>query len=679
MKKILLLILAISLCLGFVSCGGSDDVDTDGVSEESTSDTPLDQKKEPNKIVTRAYSFDTTTCDLAELIGGSNHQVSKDGQKLNSATVKLEVGTNIFDVVYTVSGIERTCEARIARRDGHRVIFNTNGGSYMETQYVEDAATINDAAVTPRRDRYTFAGWYNQKGEKVTLANTPIVGDTTFIAHWNGPNEFEMPNKTPVEYDTSSAALNINWKDYADAFGYRPVEIMCTLKNIQTNVSYTVRVTKYSASFVGASPVGASISKGAGNWTVKITGLPKNSEYSFLMDDLNNSMYTTIQSGTTVTNTLDRYEAVYDDSSVLMTENGRFYDVAGNVVVLKGVVPWNVNSSNFAQNTSTGALKRLQNEGCNVIRVTMPLGDSAGYGTPGKKEGYLNNMKGAVQRASDLGMYCIVDWGVMMKNGDHLPEAGYLDKWLNPAKEFFGIMSTEYKDNPYMILELANEPTVSATNAWEIYLRPWEESLIRHIRGIDPDATILASPNMHARRLSDDSAAKGDDPIDKPFPTEISYNLGFNFHCYTYTTTYNMDYNSTYRSDSVYGWRLCDAVKNGLTVVITEFSPANASMSSTQPFDSIGLDADFIEADKWMNFMLENDLNYTMFRYGDVPASSTTIQAQFMFRDGYEKDINKGTWTYDMLTACGKWYYDSALNTTGFIKAADFSASYKYQ
>lgn len=699
MKKILLLILAVSMCLGLVSCStpGSGATDTGEDATEDTTDNaggPGFEPPDPNKVVTQAFPYGTTTCDLAELLGGTDHQVlDENGQELDSANVELAVGANTFYINYKVAGIDRVCEANIARRSGHRVVFNSNGGSYIDTKYVDDGGVISDLSVIPTRDRYTFEGWYNEKGQKVTLSSTPIKADTTFIARWNGPNVYATPDKTSVVYETSSAALNINWRDYANAFETRPIDVMCTLKNLDTNVEYAVRVTKYSASFVGVSPTGASISQGAGNWTVKITNLPKDANYSFVMDDLTDGKYTTIQSGTTVTNTMKKYEPRFDDSAALMTMNAHFYDIAGNVVILKGVVPVNVNASDFASNASMDALKRMQQEGCNAIRVTMPLGETAGYATEGKKEIYVSRMKGVVERTADLGMYCIVDWGVMMKGDDAKVEADYLGRWLPLAQEFFGNMSASYANNPYILYELANEPTLSLSDSegWEQYFRPWYEKIITVIRGNDPDGVIIAAPNMHARRLSDARQAKGDDPIDKPFDTAMSFNIAYTFHCYAYTTTYNIDYSSARKSSggaSKYAWRLCDAVANGLVVVITEFSPANGAISSENPFDSIGLDADYIEADKYMKFILENDVNYMMFRYGAVTAKNATvdpdepgkkgIQSQRMFNYGYADEVERGTWTYDMFTECGKWFYDSALGTTGFIKSVDFDACYKY-
>ena len=224
-----------------------------------------------------------------------------------------------------------------------------------------------------------------------------------------------------------------------------------------------------------------------------------------------------------------------------------------------------------------------------------------------------------------------------------------------------------------VLFELANEPTAK----WEV-LKPWEEALIRHIRTTDKNAVIIAAPNNHSRHITTDSAAKGTDHIDDPIPTDVGYNIAYSFHCYAYTTTYNVDYDKAYRADAVYGWRMSDAIKNGLTMVITEFSPANASMSYAGGYDAYGFDADYMEANKWLNFILENDVNYTLFRFGDFPGGENNVPAQFMFLLGNEKYANNGTWTYDMLSESGKWYYDNVMNATGFIKVADFDYKYDY-
>ena len=651
-----------------------------------------------NKIAV-ACALDTESYDITALFSGEDLTVWKNGEKQSGTQVALAVGINDFEVSAVKDGIETLYNVSIARRDKYRVVFNTNGGSFIDNQYVEEGTGIDLTTVVPTRERYEFVGWYDQEGNTVT-GNVSITKDTTFIAHWDGPKSVALPDDTPIKYFTSSAALNINWQDYDNAFGVRPTEVRCTLTNLANNTRYRVKVTKDSAEFIGARPDGALISRGAGNWTVKITDLPFAATYTFVMNDLDNESYTTKQSGTTVYNTVKGYEPMRDDTAALRTENGRFYDVAGNVVILKGFTTVNVNDSNFNQNTTKATLERLKAEGINCLRITMPLGDTDGYRTEGKKEIFVPRMQGAIDRASALGMYVIVDWGVMMKQGDGYigrdktdaegnvikPNYNYFEDWLPAATEFFGNMSLENKGNPYVVYELANEPAVAnSTTAWETYLKPWYEELINTIRGNDVNAVILAAPNMSARRISDVDKADGSDPIDKPFDTAISYNIGYTFHCYAYTTTYDVKYalfkneaGEQLRQASRYGHIMSDAVKNGLTMVITEFCPTDASLTSKYGVDDQGLNADFAEFEKWLKFVLENDVNYTMLRY-DTPTTARMTDGQFPLIQGFvfvpecDAAVYSGTWTYDMLSYTGQYVYNNIFNATGFIKGALFA------
>ena len=664
MKKVLLLLLAVAQCIGFAGCNGKDETtDTD------TSDTrEVIEVGAADKSIAIACGYDTKTYDLAPLISnGRNLRATKDGYLLDGTKVDLEVGTNVFHVVYRVGSADKVCEIRIARREKYRVVLNSNGGSFVETRYVENGGTVD--AVTPTRDRYSFMGWYNDEGEQVTLSDTPITADTTFTARWEGPNTFALPDKTPITYATSSAALNLVWKDYDDAFGLRPSEVFCTLQNLSTNASYTVKVTKTSAEFVDSAPTGASIARGEGNWTVKVTGLTD--DYSFTQNELGDANYTATQSGTTVENTVKDYSAQHDDTAALKTENGRLYDLAGNIVVLKGVVTLNVGWQNFRNNTSVAALSRFKSEGVNCVRITMMLGeDTNGYFNLENRDRLVSLMKDAVDTATSLGLYCIVDWGVFMKGDNTKPTNNYLSNKQKDTEAYFMMMALEYFDNPYVIFEICNEPTVSESNKydpWGDYVKPFEEAVIRSIRATGSKALVIAAPNMHARWLTTDNQAQGDDPIDNPFATEISHNVAYTFHCYAYTTTYDLEIaNSTARVS--YGWRLSDAIKSGLTIVMTEFSPATANIEAQS---TGGTDADINEANKYLNVMLENDISYMLFR-GISANDNSETSSQHMFIKGNVNAVNGGTWTYEMLSSSGKWFYDSALNSNGFIKKANF-------
>ena len=555
--------------------------------------------------------------------------------------------------------------------------------------YVRDAAIIDDGLVVPTRDRYNFAGWYDLNGKRVRLSDTPIVKDTVLVAHWEGPVSYSLPEKdssgkyVALKYTTSSAALNIVWKDYDNAFGVRPSEVMWTLKSVATGAEYSVRVTKKSAEFVGNAPKGATIAQGGGNWTVKITGLTE--DYTFLQDGVGSDEYTTVQSGTTVVNTLKNYDPERDDTSALMTENGRLYDLSGNVVVLKGVVTLNVGWQNLSNNTSQKALTRLLQEGVNCIRVTVMTGGKSGNNgywlkdnsseeqTPERRAELLEKLKTSIDNASAIGMYCIIDWGISMGNlgafpKDHSREQ-YLKDMQPAACEMFSTLAKEYADNPYVIYEVCNEPAVTGvTNPWGDHIRVLEENITRAIREAGSQGLVIAGPNMYARNISEDAAAKGDDPIDKPFSTEIAYNVAYTFHSYPVQFAYQYEARGNGNTYN-YGWRLSDAIKAGLTIVVTEFNPGSADKYPVG--DSGEQYMDIEETNKFLNVMLENDVSFMFFRYVSGFASDTT-SSQEMFKPGYNDAIAEGVWTVDMFNTAGKWFYDNALNSTGFIKAADF-------
>ena len=603
-----------------------------------------------------ACSFNESTSDLTKVFPGATIlTVKQEEEILSETTVALVGGRNIFEVTYTENGEEKSETVVIARRNKHRVVFNSNGGSYIETKYVENGGKLTyDDSVKPTRAGYEFLGWYKKDGTRFYFNSATITEDLMLVAHWQAPSTPAATDKSDAHvYTTSSAAINIVWKDYANAFSARPASVTCTLSD--GTDSYKVVVTENNASFVNGTPAGAGISTGAGNWTVKITGLDGTKNYTFTADDLSTDAYEKQQSGTAVTYTINGYNPMLDDSAWLMTQNGRLYDYAGNVVVLKGVVAYNVGWNGFEDNVSLAALTRLQSEGVNCIRVTVFVENAGNNGyhmaatslqTEQRRAELRTMLKVAIDNASSLGMYCIVDWGILASI-EMSPEVNAT------AKELFVTLATDYRDNPYVIYEICNEP---APDTWSSTVVPYAEDVIAAIRA-QSNALVILAPDAAATNLSEFSNP-GDDPIDKPLDTALSYSVAYTYHCYAASHKYNAT------SGTYYGWKIKDALDAGLTLVLTEFSPAVATMSSSS------LTIDEAEANKFLNVILENDMSFMLFRY--MSGSDTKDSAQYMFKPNYTDDLNNGTWTYDMLQNSGKWFYDNALDSNGFIKAADF-------
>ena len=669
-----------SCCSVLLGCNG-DEKDSFNV-PDSSYDTDTGEEEyvsifDPKLVITPialAFGYDTSSFDIGSLFESDSKLTvaTMGGKYLDSSVVELNVGVNTFQVLYERGYATKAYEISLARRDTYRVVLNANSGSYVENQYVApgDTLDLTDSSLIPKRDGYSFLGWHDKNGNNVTLLKAK--GDTVLTAYWQSPTTYKKSDKEIFSFDTSSAAINIVWKDYDNAFASRPETIYCTLYDTVQETSFRVGVTRNTAEFIGAAPEGAVISQGAGIWTVKITGLE--GDYTFTQDKLSTDKYTSTQSGTTVVNTMEGYQLDRDETAWLMTAGSRLYDYSGNVIVLKGVVTIGIGNGSFSADTSKTALKRLIKEGVNTIRVTMNLDGNANTSylnvkgtdengnqtiTPQTQEGrqkVLDQMMTSIENATSLGMYYIIDWGTLNENpADRQTE----------AVEYFSMLAEKYRDNPYLIFEICNEPAPDIWNRTEGTggVRTYAEAVIGAIRAKESDALVIVAPDGSATNISDwvSSSIAGNDPIDDPINTLLAYNVAYTFHLYAW----NYEYSTT---TTHYGYRIRDAIEAGLTVIYTEFSPAIATMDAQY---SGRLEMDTKEADKYLNLALEYDMSYMFFRYISFFASQET-SSQHMFEKGHKNELANGSWTYEMLTDSGKWFYDNALHTDGFIRHADY-------
>jgi uncharacterized repeat protein (TIGR02543 family) len=75
------------------------------------------------------------------------------------------------------------------------ITFNTQDGSYVQSQTVNEGATASQPSA-PTRDGYTFTGWYTSPSGKIIFNfSTPITASITIYAHW-----IKDTNPTPTQY-----------------------------------------------------------------------------------------------------------------------------------------------------------------------------------------------------------------------------------------------------------------------------------------------------------------------------------------------------------------------------------------------------------------------------------------------------------------------------------------------
>ena len=124
------------------------------------------------------YSF----INEVNTFGGAKYIVSNKitGENpISTKTVELDVGDNTVYVIEMIDG-EPTAiyTVVIRRRPIYEVTFNTNGGTAVGTQFVEEDSLATASSTT--RVGYTFAGWSYD-------FSTPVTSDIRVTANWN-PN-----------------------------------------------------------------------------------------------------------------------------------------------------------------------------------------------------------------------------------------------------------------------------------------------------------------------------------------------------------------------------------------------------------------------------------------------------------------------------------------------------------
>lgn len=111
----------------------------------------------------------------------------------------------------------------------HKLSFDTNGGVELPTVYILEDGTLV-FPVTPVKEGYVFAGWYDQN-DKLVEKDTKITSDTKLIAKW--VVEYSCPDNCEVSKDGKSCTIfetaNVTKKTSCPS-GTESVEYFCTKK-----------------------------------------------------------------------------------------------------------------------------------------------------------------------------------------------------------------------------------------------------------------------------------------------------------------------------------------------------------------------------------------------------------------------------------------------------------------
>lgn len=278
--------------------------------------------------------------------------------------------------------------------------------------------------------------------------------------------------------------------------------------------------------------------------------------------------------------------------------------VKGNYIVDKNDEPLQLNGMSFFWSQwmdkyyNYECVKWLRNDwNCKIVRAAMGI-ESGGYLENPEIE--KKKVFTIIDAAIDLGIYVIVDWH------DHKAE-----KHTEESKFFFTEIAKKYGHTPNIIYEIYNEPLIIS---WEKTVKPYNETVIKAIRAVDPDNIIVCGNPTWSQDV--DIAAA--DPI-------LGENIAYTLHYYA--ATHKQELRDKAEA----------AIKKGACLFVTEYGTCEASGNGH---------LDYEESKLWWDFCDKYKIGYLNWSVADkVETASSLIPGA----------DPRGGWKIDMLTPSGKF------------------------
>lgn len=262
-------------------------------------------------------------------------------------------------------------------------------------------------------------------------------------------------------------------------------------------------------------------------------------------------------------------------------------------ITLKGISSHGLQWFNYLVTDEN--IKTIKSWNSNVFRLAMYT----------KEGGYIDNkdiyndLIKDIDLVIDNDMYVIVDWHILSDNNPN--------NYKNEAIEFFDKISSKYKDTPNIIYEICNEPN-GGTNWNDI--KSYADDVVKTIRKNSNNIIIVGTPTW-----SQD--------VDNVIGNKIDdQNTMYAVHFYSGT-------HKEYLREKVK-----KALDNNVPVFISEFGVSDASGNGGVYLD---------EANKWMDFIKENNLSFINWSLADKDESSALLKP------------NNKVVTDDALSESGNW------------------------
>ena len=331
----------------------------------------------------------------------------------------------------------------------------------------------------------------------------------------------------------------------------------------------------------------------------------------------------------------------YEMHGKLSVSGTNLVDSSGNPVQLRGVSLHGIQHTNgsttaFKDYVNLSSFQILRDEwGVNLIRIPVYT-EEGGY-CRGGAAGMDTTIQNAVNYATQLGMYVIIDW--------HILSDGNPWTHQSEAYNFFNNYSAKYAGYGNVLYEICNEPNGVDWGT----IKSYAESIIPVIRSHDSNAIIIVGTPNWSQYLD-----------------EVSYNPIQGYSNIMYTLHFYAA--SQWHKDALRN-RVTTAHNNGLPIFCTEFGICDETGNGAYDFDS---------AATWMNLLKSYNISYACWSLSNKNESASMLVSSCTKVNG---------WTNADLNTIGAWFinttrplYDAEMANLSptYYNGVDYSDVYDY-
>ena len=280
---------------------------------------------------------------------------------------------------------------------------------------------------------------------------------------------------------------------------------------------------------------------------------------------------------------------------------GRYIvDESGKSFKLKGVsthgIAW------FPQYVNKSAFKSFKKWGANAVRLACYTSEGGEMYNPSKDWKTIDK---GVKAATELGMYAIIDWHILMENNPTMT--------TSKAKKFFKHFAKKYGKTKNVIFEICNEPNGCE---WKD-VKKYAKKIIPIIRKYSKNIIVVGTPTW-----SQDVDTAANDRLTGKYAKNVCYTIHF----------YAATHKDNIRDKVKY------AFKKKLPILCTEFSICDASGNGA---------LDKTSANTWIKLFKKLKIGFFTWSLCNKAESSALIKSSCNKTGGFKKSD---------LTSAGKWF-----------------------